>query len=160
MSGFGIFILTLGLLSSIAQSLRFDLQSGHTKCIAEDIKNNAMTVGKYSIVNFHEGYPLPDSHRITARVTSSYGNNYHYGDTVESGQFAFTAAESGDYMTCFSVLDHHPPVTLTVDFDWRTGVAAKDWSNVAKKGQIDVSNYISSPFSSKLLFPGFAFLVN
>ncbi|XP_043723685.1 transmembrane emp24 domain-containing protein p24delta9-like [Telopea speciosissima] len=137
MSEFGIFIVTLGLLSSVVQSLRFDIQSGHTKCIAEDIKSNAMTIGKYNIVNLNEGHPLLDSHKITARVTSSYGNNYHYGDHVESGQFAFTAAESGDYMTCFSVPDHKIPITVTVDFDWRTGVAAKDWSNVAKKGHID-----------------------
>ncbi|KAI3914751.1 hypothetical protein MKW98_001987 [Papaver atlanticum] len=26
---------------------------------------------------------------------------------------------------------------LTVDFGWKNGVAAKDWPNVAKKGQID-----------------------
>jgi len=48
--------------------------------------------------------------------------------------------EAGDYMTCFWALDQTPATTLTVDFDWKTGVAAKDWSNVAKKGQVDVSN--------------------
>jgi hypothetical protein len=30
-------------------------------------------------------------------------------------------------------------VTLNIDFDWKTGVAAKDWTNVAKKGSVDVS---------------------
>lgn len=73
------------------------------------------------------------------QVTSSYGNSYHYADHVESGQFAFTAAEEGDYMACFWAADHKPQVTLTVDFDWKSGVAAKDWTNVAKKGSIDVS---------------------
>lgn len=97
-----------------------------------------MTVGKYSIVNPHDGQPLPESHKLTARVTSSYGNSYHYADHVESGQFAFTAAEEGDYMACFWAADHKPLVTLTVDFDWKSGVAAKDWTNVAKKGSIDV----------------------
>jgi hypothetical protein len=58
---------------------------------------------------------------------------------VGSGQFAFTAPEEGDYMACFWGPDHKPPITMAVDFDWRTGVAAKDWSNVAKKGQVDVS---------------------
>lgn len=72
-------------------------------------------------------------------MTSAYGNNYHYADRVDSGQFAFPAAEAGDYMACFWVLDHKPPLTLTIDLDWKTGVAAKDWSNVAKKGQVDVS---------------------
>ncbi|MED6180295.1 hypothetical protein PIB30_008790 [Stylosanthes scabra] len=98
-------LLFLFLFSSTKiESLRFDLQSSHTKCISEEIKSNSMTVGKYSIVNHNDGNPLPDSHRITVRVTSSYGNNYHYGEKVQSGNFAFVA----------------------------------DWSNVAKKGQVDV----------------------
>ncbi|KAK7362389.1 hypothetical protein VNO77_04500 [Canavalia gladiata] len=131
-------LLFLVLFSSSTESLRFELQSGNTKCISEDIKTNSMTVGKYLIVNPNEGQPLPDSHRVTVRVTSSYGNNYHYGDRVQTGQFAFAAGEAGDYMTCFWAVDHNPPTTMTIDFDWKTGVAAKDWSNVAKKGQVDV----------------------
>jgi hypothetical protein len=42
-------------------------------------------------------------------------------------------------MTCFWAVDNKPEVTLTIDLEWKTGVAAKDWSNVAKKGQVDVS---------------------
>ncbi|CAK7326129.1 unnamed protein product [Dovyalis caffra] len=133
-----IITTVIGLLSSTSKSIRFELESGHTKCIAEDIKSNSMTVGKYSIVNPHDGQPLPESHKLTVRVTSSYGNSYHYSERVESGQFAFTAAEAGDYMACFWAADHKPTVTLTIDFDWKSGVAAKDWTNVAKKGSIDV----------------------
>jgi hypothetical protein len=131
-------LLLLMLFSCSTESLRFELQSGQTKCITEDIKSNSMTVGKYTIVNPNDGYPLPDSHRVTVRVTSFHGNNYHYGDRVQSGQFAFSAAEAGDYMTCFWAVDNKPEVTLTIDLEWKTGVAAKDWSNVAKKGQVDV----------------------
>lgn len=58
---------------------------------------------------------------------------------MESGNFAFTAAEAGDYTACFWGAEHKPPITLTVDFEWKTGFAAKDWSNVAKKGQVEVS---------------------
>ena len=72
-------------------------------------------------------------------MTSSSGNNYHHSELVESGQFAFTASEAGDYMACFWAADHKPAVTLNIDFDWKTGVAAKDWTNVAKKGSVDVS---------------------
>lgn len=76
---------------------------------------------------------------ICLQVTSTSVNSYHFADHVESGQFAFTAVETGDYMTCFWSVDHNPPITVTIDFEWLTGVAAKDWGNVAKKGQIDVS---------------------
>ncbi|CAJ1832914.1 unnamed protein product [Sphenostylis stenocarpa] len=71
-------------------------------------------------------------------VRSPYGNGYHYGDNVLSGEFSFTAAESGDYTACFSLAAPDPAETVTVEFVWKTGVAAKDWNNVAKKGQIDV----------------------
>ncbi|KAF3444794.1 hypothetical protein FNV43_RR14487 [Rhamnella rubrinervis] len=133
-----LLVLVMGLMSTAAHSIRFDLQSGATKCISEDIKSNAMTLGKYSVDNPHDGSTIPDTHKLTVRVSSPQGNNYHYADHVDSGTFAFTAAETGDYTTCFWAPDHKPSTTLTIDFDWRTGMAAKDWSKVAKKGQIEV----------------------
>lgn len=65
-------VLILGFIATQVKSLRFDLQSGLTKCIAEDIKSHAMTVGKYHIVNPNEGYPLPDTHKVTVRVISFF----------------------------------------------------------------------------------------
>ena len=63
--------IILGLISTVVvDSMRFDLQSGATKCISDDIKANAMTVGRYSVVNVNEGFPIPDSHFITIRVYS------------------------------------------------------------------------------------------
>ncbi|XP_020240321.1 transmembrane emp24 domain-containing protein p24delta9 [Cajanus cajan] len=135
-------LLTLTLMCSLANSMRFELQSDNTKCITEDIKTNAMSVGKYSVVNPNEGFPFPDSHRIVVKVSSPHGNSYHYGDHVDSGNFAFTAAEAGDYSACFWIPDGRPaPAMVTVDFEWRSGVAAKDWSKVAKKGQIEVMEF-------------------
>ncbi|KAI3861997.1 hypothetical protein MKX03_009544 [Papaver bracteatum] len=54
------------------------------------------------VIPSSDGHPLPETHKITIRViTSSLGNNYHYGDHVETRQFAFTAPEAGDYIACF-----------------------------------------------------------
>nr|XP_043634903.1 transmembrane emp24 domain-containing protein p24delta7-like [Erigeron canadensis] len=122
----------------LVKGMRFDLKTGATKCITEDIKLNAMTVGKYSIVNPVEGFPLSDEDRITVRVTSPLGNNYHYADRKNSGNFAFTAGETGDYMTCFWASKQSPEKSLSIDFDWKSGLAAKDWSKVAKKGQVEM----------------------
>lgn len=73
-------------------------------------------------------------------MSSPNGNSNHYGDHVESGTFAFTATESGDYTACFWIPDSRmAPSIVTVEFEWRSGVAAKDWSKVAKKGQVEVS---------------------
>ncbi|KAJ0889070.1 putative GOLD domain-containing protein [Helianthus annuus] len=45
------------------------------------------------------------------------------------------------YMACFFAIDQQPPLKIPVEFDWRSGVAAKDWSNVAKKGSVDAMEY-------------------
>ncbi|RWR78370.1 transmembrane emp24 domain-containing protein p24delta9 [Cinnamomum micranthum f. kanehirae] len=139
--GRGCFLVVavlMGFLVTTGRCLRFELPSGHTKCIAEEIKLNSMSVGKYSVVDPNEGnHPLPDTHKLTVRVTSPYGSGVHYADHVDSGNFAFTSTEAGDYMSCFWAPEHNPSTTITVEFEWKTGVAAKDWSNVAKKGQID-----------------------
>ena len=80
-----------------------------------------------------------------------YGNSYHYADHVQSGQFAFQAIEGGDYMACFFALDHHPVVKFSVEFDWKSGVAAKDWSNIAKRGSVDVSITQSLQFNYQFM---------
>eukprot|EP01018_Ginkgo_biloba_P037856 Gb_08117 [translate_table: standard] len=137
--------LCLGLSS--VQSLRFELASGNTKCIAEEIQTNVMVLGNYHIVTpgsdeHHYGtgnsHAVPDAHNVTARVTSPYGNSMHYADNVESGQFAFTTSEAGDYMACFWIPPAQPASTATIELEWKTGVAAKDWANIAKREKIDV----------------------
>ncbi|KAK1379536.1 Transmembrane emp24 domain-containing protein p24delta9 [Heracleum sosnowskyi] len=131
-----VFII-LGTYITVSESLRFDLESGHSKCISEDIRVNSMTLGKYSIINPIDNHPLPDSHKLIVRVSSEHGRTYHSADNVDSGQFSFQAVEAGDYVACFLAVDHKPATALTVDFEWKSGIAAKDWTNVAKKGSID-----------------------
>ena len=80
-------------------------------------------------------------------MTSPYGNSMHYAENVQSGHFAFTAAEAGDYLACFWAPDHKPPVTIGFEFDWRSGVSAKDYPSVAKKGKVDVSISLRPPDS-------------
>lgn len=62
------FFLMLMFLWTEVYSLQFEVPSGRTKCIAEDIKGHSMTVGKYHIVNPNEPHPLPDTHKVTLRV--------------------------------------------------------------------------------------------
>lgn len=42
-------------------------------------------------------------------------------------------------MACFWAAKQSPQKTLSIDFEWKSGLAAKDWSKVAKKGQVEVS---------------------
>ncbi|CAA7031206.1 unnamed protein product [Microthlaspi erraticum] len=136
-----IVLVILSILIPATLSMRYELQSGHTKCISEEIHANAMSVGKYSIVKPHEDQPLPASHKIIVRVTSPQGTAYHEANGVDSGHFALTAAETGDYIACFSAEYHEPQTTLTIDFDWKTGIHTKDWSNVAKKSQVEMMEF-------------------
>jgi len=49
--------------------MRYELKSSKTKCIGEEIHENAMSIGKYFIVNPNEdNHPLPDSHKIIVKV--------------------------------------------------------------------------------------------
>ncbi|KAF4376726.1 hypothetical protein CsatB_021727 [Cannabis sativa] len=133
-----LMVVLVGVRMRGVVSMRFDLQSGTSKCVSEDIKANAMSLGRYVVVNPYDESPLSDIHKVNVRVSSPKGNNYHYLDNVKSGDFAFTAPEKGDYTTCFWAPEKNPPATLTIEFEWTTGVAATDWSNVAKKGQVDI----------------------
>ncbi|VYS58983.1 unnamed protein product [Arabidopsis thaliana] len=118
------------------ESMRLDMESGNTKCISDDIKTNYMTVGTYSIVNPNEGHHLPPSHKLFVTVSSPKGKSHHHAENVESGKFVFTAEETGDYMTCFVAPGYRPTAKFAVDFEWKSGVEAKDWTTIAKRGQI------------------------
>ncbi|KAJ3697022.1 hypothetical protein LUZ61_000727 [Rhynchospora tenuis] len=136
-------VLVFALLNLLALhragALRFEMESGQTKCITEEIKKNSMSVGKYSVVGL-----TSEDQRITVRVTSPYVNrvgyvgHLHYAEEVESGNFAFTAMQQGDFLACFwlSKPYHNPPIRVTIDFEWKSGVSSRDWKFVAKERHI------------------------
>ncbi|XP_010502341.1 PREDICTED: transmembrane emp24 domain-containing protein p24delta8-like [Camelina sativa] len=136
-----ILFLIIALLSPRALSMYFELNSGRTKCTGEEIHENAMSIGKYAIVNPNKDHPLPSSHKIIVKVLPPKGTILHEADHVEAGQFSFTASETGDYITCITAVDHKPETTLTIDFDWKSGVHSKEWTNVAKKSQVLMMDY-------------------
>lgn len=77
---------------------------------------------------------------LFSQVTSPYGNNLHHKENVTQGQFAFTTAESGNYVACFWMEGkHQEEATLSLSLEWKTGIAAKDWDSVAKKEKIEVN---------------------
>ncbi|XP_078173033.1 transmembrane emp24 domain-containing protein p24delta9-like [Carex rostrata] len=135
-----IFALLNLLAYHRADALRYEIESGQTKCISEEIKMNSMSIGKYSVVGL-----TSEDQRITVRVTSPYENRagyvgqLHFTEEVELGSFAFTAMQQGEYLTCFwlSKQYQNPPIRVTVDFEWKSGVFTRDLKSVAKKGNIN-----------------------
>lgn len=67
-AGAGLFLASLLLAAVSATALRFELESGFTKCISEDIKLHEVAVGKYSLASLSDHVPLPDSHRVSVKV--------------------------------------------------------------------------------------------
>jgi len=124
-------LLALVFLWGCAHAVQFEVSSRTTKCIAEEIQANVVVVGDYKIVH------SDDTHKITVKVTSPYGNQLHFLENVASGQFAFTTQESGNYMACFWMQGAGPNTNINVALDWKTGVAAKDWASIAKKDKLD-----------------------
>jgi hypothetical protein len=124
-------LLLLALFGWSAQAVQFEVSARTTKCVAEEIQNHVVVVGDYKIVH------SDDSHKLTVKVTSPYGNQLHYQENVQNGQFAFTTSESGNFMACFWLTNAPPNAAVNVALDWKTGVAAKDWASIAKKDKLD-----------------------
>jgi hypothetical protein len=53
-------------------------------------------------------------------------------------QFAFTTAEAGNYLACFSIDGEDRGLVVKLNLDWKIGIAARDWDSVAKKEKIKV----------------------
>ncbi|CAI7867403.1 unnamed protein product [Closterium sp. NIES-54] len=85
------------------------------------------------------GNRLDETGRVTAKVTSPYGHQLHWQDSVEEGHFGFTTKETGQYMACFWLPVDHPQEihSVMVELEWKIGVAAKDWGKIAKKDKLD-----------------------
>jgi len=82
-------------------------------------------------------------------VTSPYGNNIHHNENVTVGNFAFTTSESGNYIACFWVAQNHGGGDVSMNLDWKIGVAAKDWDSVARKEKIEVNISMTHNFDVK-----------
>lgn len=104
-----------------------------TKCVTEEIHNNVVVLGDYVVISDDNVHPTPT---ISAKVTSPYGNTLHSNENATHGQFAFTTNEAGLYLACFWV-DHHGSGSVSMNLDWKTGIAAKDWESVARKEKIE-----------------------
>lgn len=124
-------LMLIAVGAALAQALRFDLSGHSPKCLTEEIQANVLVLATYQIVG-------DDSRRkISAKVTSPYGNVLHTAENVESNQFGFTTSETGNYMACFWLHAPQGNPVLNVELDWKIGVAARDWESLARKEKIE-----------------------
>ncbi|OVA10423.1 GOLD [Macleaya cordata] len=128
------FLLCSVSLLPIGQAIWLNLPSSGTKCVSEEIQTNVVVLADYTVISEdHDHLPT-----ISTKVTSPYGNTLHHKENVTHGQFAFTTSEAGNYLACFWVDNHHKAeAVVSVNLDWRIGIAAKDWESVARKEKIE-----------------------
>ncbi|KAL5704288.1 hypothetical protein ACHQM5_022736 [Ranunculus cassubicifolius] len=125
----------LSVLLPKGESIWLNLPATGTKCVSEEIHNNVVVLADYAVLAEDRVHEIPT---ISAKVTSPYGNNLHHLENVTHGQFAFTTNEAGNYLACFWIDGHNPAgQSASVNLDWKTGIAAKDWESVARKEKIE-----------------------
>ncbi|CAN8311649.1 unnamed protein product [Cochlearia groenlandica] len=117
----------------VGEAVWLEVPPTGTKCVSEEIQSNVVVLADYLIIS--EDHSLLPT--ISVKVTSPYGNNLHNIENVTHGEFAFTTQESGNYMACFSAdPKSHGNKNVSINIDWKTGIAAKDWASIAKKEKI------------------------
>ncbi|GMJ03613.1 hypothetical protein like AT1G09580 [Hibiscus trionum] len=128
-------VLLLGLSNAPAgDAIWLNVPQTGTKCVSEEIQSNVVVLADYVVVSEDHGH-IPT---ISVKVTSPFGNTLHHKENVTHGQFAFTTQEAGNYLACFWSEGHYQGAgELSVNIDWKTGIAAKDWESVARKEKIE-----------------------
>ncbi|OVA03898.1 GOLD [Macleaya cordata] len=126
---FGLVFAVILILSLPIQieSLVFNLQSGRTKCISEDLHSHAVTHAHYRI-----NADTPHSYKISARVSDPNGETLHEAQSVESGEFAFTATQAGEHIVCFWSPQFDPSASMIpIEFEWKAGVATNHHTSIS-----------------------------
>ncbi|XP_009801860.1 transmembrane emp24 domain-containing protein p24delta3 [Nicotiana tabacum] len=128
-------LMILVCLLRKGEAIWLTVPASGTKCVSEELHNNVVVLADYFAISDDHSNPIPT---ISVKVTSPFGNNLHHKENMTHGQFAFTTTEAGNYLACFWVDGHNPGGgSLTVNLDWKTGIAAKDWESVARKEKIE-----------------------
>uniref|UniRef100_A0ACD5ZCT8 Uncharacterized protein n=1 Tax=Avena sativa TaxID=4498 RepID=A0ACD5ZCT8_AVESA len=126
--------IVLAVASLRAEAVWLDLPPTGTKCVSEEIQANVVVLADYSLM--YESHP--SSHpTLAVKVTSPYGNTLHESGNATVGQFAFTTSEAGNYLACFWIDSAEKGSGISVNLDWKIGIATKDWDSIAKKEKLE-----------------------
>ncbi|KAG0543954.1 hypothetical protein BDA96_02G233500 [Sorghum bicolor] len=116
-----------------AGAVWLEIAPSGTKCVSEEIQSNVVVIGDYSVLyEHHHAHPT-----IAVKVTSPFGDIVHKKEKVSMEQFAFTTAEAGNYLACFSIDGEDRGLAVKLNLDWKVGIATRDWDSVAKKEKIE-----------------------
>ncbi|XP_010480298.1 PREDICTED: transmembrane emp24 domain-containing protein p24delta4 [Camelina sativa] len=121
-------------LSPICEAVWLTIPHTGSKCVSEEIQSNIVVLADYLVISDeHSIFPT-----VSIKVTAPYGSVLHHKENTTNGQFAFTTQESGTYLACFEADGNsHGNKDFSINLDWKTGIAAKDWDSIARKEKIE-----------------------
>ncbi|KAL8027415.1 hypothetical protein ABFS82_14G090800 [Erythranthe guttata] len=130
-------VLVLLCVSRRSEAIWLNLPATGTKCISEEIHNNVVVLADYVVIS--DDHQAHSTSPITTKVTSPYGNTLYHKENVTHGQIAFTTNEGGSYRACFTADGYQSGGGggLSINVEWKTGIAARDWDSVARKEKIE-----------------------
>ncbi|CAH2047105.1 unnamed protein product [Thlaspi arvense] len=120
-------------LMPVCEAVWLNIPHTGTKCVSEEIQSKVVVLADYLVISDeHSVFPT-----VSVKVTSPYGNLLHQSENTTHGQFAFTTQESGTYLACFEAVGKIHANDISINLDWKTGIAAKDWDSIAKREKIE-----------------------
>ncbi|CAL4939204.1 unnamed protein product [Urochloa decumbens] len=108
--------------AAVAEALAFDVPSGNSKCLTEELRRGALSHASYRVVGAASTSAAADP-RISARVTGPCGEQLHLAEAAERGEFRFEAAEDGEHTACFWTPRYERGAVVSVDVQWDTATA-------------------------------------
>ncbi|KAJ8569587.1 hypothetical protein K7X08_001589 [Anisodus acutangulus] len=137
------------LLQHKGEAIWLSLPASGTKCVSEELHNNVVVLADNVVISDDHVHPnltisargLTCSLAEMASLLGYWGNlaiwkHSHHKENITQSQFAFTTTEAGNYLACFWA-DNPGGGSLSVNIDWKIGIAAKDWESVARKEKIE-----------------------
>ncbi|KAG0551279.1 hypothetical protein BDA96_01G409900 [Sorghum bicolor] len=113
-----ILAVILHVVSATAvKALVFDVPSGSSKCLTEELHRRAVSHASYRVVA--ESTSAADR-RILVRVTGPRGEELYVAEGGERGEFRFEAAEDGEHTACFWSPRYERGTVVSVDVQWAT----------------------------------------
>jgi hypothetical protein len=115
-----LFILAVILYvvsATAVKALVFDVPSGSSKCLTEELHRRAVSHASYRVVA--ESTSAADR-MILVRVTGPRGEELYMAEGGERGEFRFEAAEDGEHTACFWSPRYERGAVVSVDVHWAT----------------------------------------
>jgi len=124
-----ICIVVAAFIAAKSNAIQFFLKNGEELCLSEDVPKGELLIAEFTL--------KPQGSRINVKVVDPTGAAVYERPGTGDGKFAHTATADGEHRACFTNYDGTGQKTVELRFT--SGVQAKDYSAVAKKGNLKPS---------------------